>query len=216
MEERALKAVPRLHVITDETVQARWRHAELARFALAGGAGCVQLREKRHWSTRALLDVARELVGLCAAADAIAVINDRVDVASAVGAHAHVGRDDLEANAARRLLGDEAILGGTANSYAEAAAVWRSEVDYLGVGPIYGTASKARPAPRMGLETLARICRDSPKPVIAIGGVTALRIPEVMSAGAHGAAVLSEVVAAPDPAAATRACMDAVAAVIAA
>lgn len=210
-----MKAIPRLHVITDETVQTRWPHIELARFALAGGADCVQFREKRHWTTRALLHVARELAKLCEAAGALAVINDRVDVASAVHAHAHIGQNDLDATVARRLLGRDAILGGTANSYAQAAAAWESEVDYLGVGPIYGTASKSRPAPRLGLETLARIARDSPKPVIAIGGVSARRIPEVMSAGAHGAAVLSEVAAASDPVAATRACMDAIAAAIA-
>ena len=111
-------------------------------------------------------------------------------------------------------MGPEALLGGTANSYAEAARVWQTEVDYLGVGPIFGTTSKAQPAPTMGLETLARIARDCPKPVIAIGGIRAERIGEAIAAGAHGVAVLSEVVVADDPTAATRACMDAISAAL--
>ena len=210
-----MKAVPRLHVVTDATLAPHLGHLELAHLALAGDADCVQLREKRPWTTRTLLDVAAPIAQACAAANALAIINDRVDVAFAAGAGAHIGRDDLDAATARRILGPKALLGGTANSYAEAARVWRTEVDYLGVGPIFGTTSKAQPAPPMGLDTLARIARDCPKPVIAIGGIRAERIGEVIAAGAHGVAVLSEVVAADDPTAATRACKDAISAALA-
>jgi thiamine-phosphate pyrophosphorylase len=115
---------------------------------------------------------------------------------------------------ARAILGPEVIIGSTANSYDEASRVWASGVDYLGVGPIYGTTSKANPAPTMGLDTLARICADSPLPIIAIGSITAARIPEVMRAGAHGVAVLSEVLMADDPVAATRRCREALDAAI--
>ena len=210
-----MKAVPRLHVVTDATLAPHVGHLELARLALAGGADCVQFREKRPWTTRTLLDVAVPIAQACADAGAVAIINDRVDVAFAAGAGAHIGRDDLDAATARRILGPEPLLGGTANSYAEAARVWQTEVDYLGVGPIFGTTSKAQPAPTMGLETLARIARDCPKPVIAIGGIRAERIGEIIAAGAHGVAVLSEVVAADDPTAATRACKDAISAALA-
>ena len=209
-----MKAVPRLHVVTDATLAPHLGHLELARLALAGGTDCVQFREKRPWTTRTLLDVAVPIAQACADTGAVAIINDRVDVAFAAGAGAHIGRDDLDAATARRILGPEALLGGTANSYAEAARVWQTEVDYLGVGPIFGTTSKAQPAPTMGLETLARIARDCPKPVIAIGGIRAERIGEVIAAGAHGVAVLSEVVVADDPTAATRACMDAISAAL--
>ena len=82
-------------------------------------------------------------------------------------------------------------------------------MDYLGVGPIYGTQSKANPAPDMGLETLARICADSPLPIVAIGSITPERIAEVIGAGAHGVAVLSAVVLADDPTAATARCREA-------
>ena len=210
-----MKTVPRLHVVTDATLAPHLGHLELARLALAGGADCVQFREKRPWTTRALLDVAVPIAQACAAANALAIVDDRVDVAFAAGAGAHIGRDDLDAATARRILGPTALLGGTANSYAEAARVWQTEVDYLGVGPIFGTTSKAQPAPTMGLETLARIARDCPKPVIAIGGIRAERIGEVIAAGAHGVAVLSEVVAADDPTAATRACKNAISAALA-
>ena len=212
-----MKSIPRLHVVTDATLQTRFGHGDLARLALAGGADCVQLREKRAWTTRALVDVAREVVAACAAVGALAVVDDRADVALAAGAPAvHLGRQDLDAGTARRILGEAAVIGGTANSYAEAARIWTTDVDYLGVGPVYGTRSKADPAPTMGLETLARIARDCPKPIIAIGGVTPDGIPDIVRAGAHGVAVLSHVVAADRPDAATRACADALRAAVAA
>jgi thiamine-phosphate pyrophosphorylase len=205
-----VKRIPRLQVITDETVQDRFSHVQLARLVLEGAADAVQFREKRPWTTRELIEVARELLAACERRDATLVVDDRADVALAVGARAiHLGRNDLDVATARAILGAEAVIGGTANSYEEAARVWGSGVDYIGVGPIYGTRSKANPAPEMGLETLARICAGSPVPVVAIGSITAERIPEVIGAGAHGVAVLSAVVAADDPAAAAAACREA-------
>ena len=204
-----MKIVPRLHVVTDESIQSRFSHAELARLAVAGGADCVQFREKRPRTTLERVDSATPLVNACIAAGALPVINDRADVALRLGGHAvHLGRHDLDARTARQILGSAAIIGGTANSYQEAAAVWKTDVDYLGIGPIYGTTSKANPAPDMGLETLARIAFDCPKPVIAIGGITAQRIGEVLRAGAHGVAVLALVVAARQPEEAVRACAE--------
>lgn len=208
--ERKGGNVPRLHVITDETIQQRHSHAALARLALAGGADCVQFREKRPWATAELVRAAGEVVAACVAAKAVAIVNDRVDVAVAVGAPAvHLGREDLPVSVARRLLGEGGLIGGTTNSLAEAARVWETDVDYLGVGPVYGTASKANPAPALGLAAFARIAAACPKPVIAIGGIDATRVGAVMAAGAHGVAVLSAVVAAQDPAASTQRCRDA-------
>ena len=204
--------IPRLHVITDETLQARFSHGEIARQALAGGADCVQFREKRPMTTVDLIGAARPVVNACRAAGALAVIDDRADVALALDADAvHLGRHDLEPAAARRLLGARAIIGGTANSYDEAARVWQTDVDYLGVGPVYGTRSKADPAPDMGLDTLARIAADSPKPVIAIGGIGPQHIDDILRAGAYGVAVLSCIAAAGDPREAARDCAAALA-----
>lgn len=202
--------VPRLHIVTDETIQSRHDHAALAELALEGGADCVQFREKRARTTAELVRQAARTVAACRAADAVAVVNDRVDVAAAAGAGAvHLGRDDLPVGVARRVLGPAALIGGTANSFAEAAKVWATDVDYLGVGPVFGTTSKANPAPAMGLALFARIAAACPKPLIAIGGIDAANTGAVMAAGAHGVAVLSSVVAAAEPAAATRYCREA-------
>ncbi len=211
-----MKTIPRLQIITDETVQSRFSHAELARFAVQGGADAVQFREKRPLTTLTLIESATPLVDTCIAAGALPVIDDRADVALRLGGRAvHLGRQDLDAASARKILGESAIIGGTANSYEEAEAVWQTEVDYLGVGPVYGTSSKANPAPEMGLATLARIVCDCPKPVIAIGGVTASRIGEILRTGVHGVAVLSFVATANRPEEAVRACADAMQAALA-
>ena len=204
-----MKTIPRLHVITDETIQSRFSHAELARLAIAGGADCVQFREKRPRTTLQLINSATPLVDACEAAGTLPVIDDRADVALRLGGRAvHLGRQDLDVATARQILGQSAIIGGTANSYEEARTVWQTDVDYLGIGPAYGTSSKANPAPTMGLDTLAQIAADCPKPVVAIGGITAQRIGDVLQTGAHGVAVLSFVVCANQPADAVRACVD--------
>jgi thiamine-phosphate pyrophosphorylase len=196
--------VGRLHVITDEGLQDRFSHVELAGLAAAGGADTVQFREKRPWTTRALVDTAQAIGRAIEATGAVLVVDDRVDVAAAVGAAVHLGRDDLDAATARRLLGAEVVIGGTANSLAEALRVAATDVDYLGVGPVYGTASKANPAPPLGLAGLRAIVEAVAKPVIAIGGITLDGVVPVLEMGAHGLAVLSAVVCREDPAAAAR------------
>ncbi|MFA7248322.1 MAG: thiamine phosphate synthase [Dehalococcoidia bacterium] len=208
--------IPRLQVITDETVQTRHSHAALAAMAARGGADAVQFREKRPWTARERIEVARACLDACHEHGAMLLVDDFADVALAVGAGAiHLGRNDLDVVTARRIVGPGVIIGGTANSYEEATGVWSTDVDYIGVGPVYGTQSKANPAPDMGLETLARICADSPVPVVAIGSITPERIPEVIAAGAYGVAVLSAVVSADDPIAATARCRAALLAALA-
>ncbi len=209
--------IPRLQVITDETVQTRHAHAALAAMAAAGGADAVQFREKRPWTTRERVEVARACLDACRADGSMLLIDDFADVALAVGADAlHLGRNDLDVATARRIVGPGVIIGGTANSYEEATTVWATDIDYIGVGPIYGTRSKANPAPDMGLDTLSRICADSPVPVVAIGSITPERIAEVIAAGAYGVAVLSAVVSADDPTEATQRCREALDAALAA
>ncbi len=200
---RTRPALGRLHVITDEALQTRFSHAEIARMAIAGGADAIQYREKRALLTREMVAGANDVVALCRSSGATAVVDDRADVAFAVGADAlHLGRDDLTVEVARLLLGDTMLIGGTANSIEEARAVFTTPVDYIGVGPVFGTASKANPAATMGLGTLGKICAESPVPVIAIGNITADRVVEVLAAGAYGVAVLSGITCAADPAAA--------------
>ena len=184
--------VGRLHVITDAVLQDRFSHVELARLAAAGGADTIQFREKRPWTTRVLVEAAgamrRALDGLPVAL----IVDDHIDVAAAAGVPAvHLGRDDVDVRTARRVLGPHALIGGTANSIEEALRVAATDVDYLGVGPVFGTRSKANPAPALGVDGLRAIVAAVPKPVIAIGSVTADRVGDLLEAGAHGVAASS-------------------------
>ena len=164
----------------------------------------MQFREKRPWTTRELVDeaaVVRSAIGERASL----VVNDRVDVAAAIGADAvHLGRNDLSPAVARRLLGSDVLIGATANDLQEARRIGCSGIDYLGAGPVFGTASKANPAPALGLDGLRAIVEAVDVPVIAIGSIDAERVREVIATGVHGIAVLSAVVAANDPASAAR------------
>lgn len=193
-----------LHVITDETLQSRFTHQDLARLAAGAGADAVQFREKRPWTTARLVATARAMREATASTRARVVVNDRVDVAAAASVPAvHLGKDDVDAATARRVLGREALLGATAHTLAEALEASREDVDYLGVGPVFGTSSKADARPPMGLAGLSEIARAVSKPVIAVGSITAERVGPVLEAGAAGVAVLSAVAGAQDPALAT-------------
>jgi thiamine-phosphate pyrophosphorylase len=192
-------------VVTDATLQDRFSHVDLAWQAAAGGADAVQFREKRAWTTRELVDTAAAIGRALQGTPVCLVVDDRVDVALAAGARAvHLGKNDLDVATARRVLGPDALIGGTANSLAEALRVAAADVDYLGVGPVFGTRSKANPAPPLGLDGFRAIVAAVPKPVIAIGSVTADRVTALLEAGAHGVAVISAVVCQSDPAAAAR------------
>ena len=209
----SMKHVGRLHVITDEVLQDQFTHAELAAAAAAGGANVIQYREKRPISTREMIRVAGLMSLACQDLGASLLIDDRVDVAAAVGATAlHLGRDDLPPEVARQILGPDAIIGGTANSVEEAVKVAMQPVDYLGVGPVFGTTSKGnRAAPMLGLERFAEICAAVDKPVIGIGSITVDRVADVLAAGAYGVAVLSAVVCQDDPQDSCRAFADEIA-----
>jgi len=204
MTER--RSVGRLHVITDEVLQDRFTHVGLAAAAAAGGADMIQYREKRQVSTKEMMRVAVLMSLACQEFNTTVLIDDRVDVAAAVGATAvHLGREDLPPYVARQILGPDAIIGGTANSVEEAVKVAKQPVDYLGVGPVFGTTSKGnRAAPMLGLERFAEICDAVDKPVIGIGSITVDRVGDVLAAGAYGVAVLSAVVCQDDPQASCR------------
>src|SRR4029450_4044607 len=134
----------RLHVITDATLQDRFSHVELARLAAAGGADAVQFREQGAWAPGALRETAIALRRALEGTPVGLVVDDRVDVALAAGVPAvHLGRDDLDVALARGGRGGDALIGGPANSVGEARRVAATDVDYLGVGPVFGTRSKA-------------------------------------------------------------------------
>jgi thiamine-phosphate pyrophosphorylase len=197
--------VGRLHVLTDTTIQGRWSHAELAEAAIAGGADAIQYRQKTG-TTREMIREALAVRDVCRRKGVPFLVNDRLDVALAVDADGlHLGRDDLAILVARRILGPHRILGGSAGSVEEARAGFREGADYLGCGPVYGTATKADAGRAAGAELIRAVRAAVDLPLLAIGGIAAAHLPALVAAGADGVAVVSAVCAAPDPQAATRA-----------
>ena len=195
----------RLCAITDVTSRPGLTHAAAAAAALAGGAPCVQLRAK-HLSARAALDEARAIRTAARAAGALFIVNDRVDVAVAADADgAHVGQDDLPAARARRLLSAGRILGVSTHTLEQARRAVDDGADYIGVGPVFATATKDTGYVPLGLAGLAAIVAAVPVPVVAIGGIGPAEAPQVIRAGAMAAALISVLMAAPDIAGATRA-----------
>lgn len=200
-----LRELLKVYVIADRTAARGRGELEVARAALAGGARVVQLRAKER-PARELCELAAALTALCAEYGALAVVNDRLDVALAAGAHGvHLGQDDLPAAAARRLAGPELVLGVSAATPAEARAAEAAGADYLGVGSVYPTATKPDAGLPIGLLGLAQVVAATSLPVVAIGGIRPENAAAVVSQGAAGVAVVSSVVGAEDVAAATRA-----------
>lgn len=226
--------LPRLHVITDTrgpigaassnaadstgtatpahyTVAAQHDSLAVVKAALEAGARLVQVRPEDHYTDRAAFDLATAIAALCARYGASCLVNDRVHIASAVGADGvHLGADDLPIDAARRILPAASIIGGTARDPESARAARRAGATYLGVGPVFGTTTKAGLPQPIGLEGLAAVCEAVDLPVIAIGGITAERAKLCREAGAHGVAVVGAISAAADPREATAKLLEAV------
>jgi thiamine-phosphate pyrophosphorylase len=194
-----------LCVITDPGLAPGKDHVAIARDALAGGADMIQLRDKSP-DLRRLLPQAREIQALCRRHNARFIVNDRVELALAAEADgAHVGQDDLPAEAARRLLGPNRILGVSTHDRAQAEAALRAGADYIGFGPMYGTGTKETGYTPRGLAFLAEIRAAVPVPILAIGGITLENVADIIRAGATAPAVISAIVGARDIAAATAA-----------
>lgn len=187
--------------------------AVLAAF-LDGGARFIQLRDKAP-ASGARLALADAAVALTRTAGARLIVNDRADIVRMAGADGvHVGQDDLPVEDVRGLLGARAIVGVSTHDLAQLAAAAGSSADYIAVGPIYGTRTKdtgysARGLDlvRVAVEYLRSAAPERATPVVAIGGITLERAPEVIAAGAASVAVISDLLAA-DPAARVRAFLD--------
>jgi thiamine-phosphate pyrophosphorylase len=172
--------------------------------ALDAGAPVIQLRAK-GLRDRDLYELGSRVVGECASRGAWCIVNDRVDIALAVGANGvHVGSDDLPVPVARDLIGDIRVLGATARDPETARRHEAAGATYLGVGPAFSTGSKDGLPTALGPEGIARVAAAVSIPVIAVAGVTASRVPELLAAGAFGVAVISAVSEADDPGAATK------------
>jgi thiamine-phosphate diphosphorylase len=191
-----------LHVLTDRELSRGRDLLTVAIAALDGGATVIQLRNKTA-STRTLVEEGVVLRALTRERGALLIVNDRIDVALAVDADgAHVGQADMPVAVARQLLGPERILGVSAGNLQEAAEAVLAGADYLGVGPIYATGSKADAGLPVGTALLQELATRYSLPLVAIGGISAENVGEVIRAGATGVAVISAVVCADDIAAA--------------
>ncbi len=184
-----------LYALLDDSVRPGLDLVDAARAVVAGGAGVIQLRLKRH-GDRAALALCRAVVQ---ASTAVVIINDRVDLAMLSGAGGvHLGDDDLPVAEARRLLGPDALIGMTTRSLSMIRTAAAQGADHVGLGPIFSTSTKSVPHARVGLDGLRAIAADSPLPIVAIAGIGLENIGSVARAGAHCAAVASGLLAADD------------------
>ena len=194
-----MKAQPdySIYLVTDDGCLQGRPLLDCVREALEGGVTLVQYRAKTA-SSAEMYNEALQLKALCDSFKVPLIINDRLDIAMAVGAAGvHLGQDDLPCAVARKILGEDYLIGVSAHNPAEAKAALQSGADYLGCGAVFGTATKAA-VKKLGTDGLASICREKGLPVVGIGGVTADNYREVRAAGADGAAIVSGILAQPD------------------
>ncbi len=188
----------RLYAIIDRSAAPDRDLAQLAQQAIEGGADVLQLREKTA-STRQLLDDAQRLLRIARAARVPLIINDRVDVAAAVGADGvHLGQDDLPVALARQLLGPGRLVGKSTHSLEQALAADREGADYIAIGPIFPTPTKPD-APSVGLAVIAQVRAQVQRPTVVIGGIDEQTLPAVLAAGAQCVAVVRAVCGADEP-----------------
>jgi len=170
---------------------------DLASLMLEAGARVLQLRLKKVCA-RDFVKAAREIQELCGRAQALLLINDRIDVAMLAGAAGvHLGQNDIPLRAARKLLGPDRIIGISTASVDQARAAEAGGADYIGFGPMYPGGAKQTEVGK-GLAMLREVRAAVGIPIVAIGGITEARVPELLAAGADAVAIISDVVYAPD------------------
>ncbi len=193
-----------LYLVTDRGLAEGRELGDIVGEAVAGGVTCVQLREKRC-DTRDFIDQARRLMALLEPAGIPLIINDRLDVALAVGAAGvHLGQKDMAIADARRLAGSRMIIGISAESLEDAVRAEAEGADYIGISPVFATATQADAAPPLGIEGVRRIRAAVTLPLVGIGGISRDNAGAVIAAGADGVAVVSAIVAAKCPRSAAR------------
>lgn len=189
--------LPRVYAITDRRLSGL-SHAEQVRRLAAGGIRLVQLREKEA-SPRDFYHHARDAVAIARELGVVVLINDRVDIALAVGADGvHLGQDDVPPEKARELLGPDRLIGFSTHSLEQAIEADDLPVDYIAIGPVFPTRTKEKPDPVVGIEMVRAVRARIRKPLVAIGGITVETAPRVIAAGADAVAVIADLVGAPD------------------
>lgn len=182
-----------LYLCTDRSIMTTDTIEESVELAIKGGATVVQLREK-ECTSREFYELAMSVKEVTDAYEVPLIINDRIDIALAVGADGvHLGQKDMPVQVARNLLGPDKIVGATANTVELARAAWKTGADYLGVGDIFGTTTKSD-TKHITLDDLKEIRQSVQIPVVAIGGINADNIGLLKETGVDGAAVISSVV----------------------
>jgi thiamine-phosphate pyrophosphorylase len=185
--------LPKIYPITDKQLAHKTTHLAILKELVRGGAQLVQIRDKSTPVRELMPDLCR-CVEFASSKGVTLIVNDRCDIALICAASGvHLGQDDLPAEKARALLGKNKILGLSAHSIPQVRKSIHLPVQYIGFGPVYATATKADafPAAGTGLRNLARACRESAVPVVAIGGIGLEQICDVLRAGAASAAVIS-------------------------
>lgn len=185
--------LPRVYPIIDTGALKR-RGRDPVWFAealLEGGARILQLRHKEHYS-RAMFETASALAVLCLRAGARLVIDDRADIAALLDAGVHLGQNDLPPRLARKVLGEDRILGFSTHNEEQLRAAADEPADYLAIGPVFETFSKANPDPALGLERLVALRALTDRPLVAIGGITREHARAVLLAGADSIAVIGD------------------------
>jgi thiamine-phosphate pyrophosphorylase len=194
---------PTLYLVTDPELARGRALTEVVAAAVRGGVTLVQLRDKAAGG-RALLETARALKAVLDPQGVPLIVNDRADVAHAVGAGCHVGQSDLPAEAARAILGPDALLGVSLDEPEQSHSIDGDLVDYVAYGPFAATATKIDAGDPVGADGLAAVRKQTMLPLIAIGGIEARNVAEAVIAGADGIAVVSAIMSAADPEAASR------------
>jgi thiamine-phosphate pyrophosphorylase len=204
MTDRLSKAL--LYGILDTGYIAAADAIPTARLMLEGGVGVLQLRAK-NLAPSEISPLARSLAPLCESAGVPLILNDHPALVAETGAHgAHVGQDDMPVSEARRLAGPEKIIGLSTHSAAQAAAAVGQHPDYIGFGPLFSTLTKPDYT-AIGLEDVRAVHTSAPFPVFCIGGIKLHNLPEVLSAGARRAVIVSGILQSADIPAYCRSCL---------
>jgi len=190
--------LPRLYVILDAALLTV-PETECAQKLADAGVRLLQYRNKRA-STRELFESSIELVSLLAPMNVSVVVNDRADVAVLAGANGvHVGQEDLGVEKGRQVVGPEKLVGVSTHNVEQFQRAAASSADYIAVGPIFATGTKSSPDSVVGTEFIRKVRLLTDKPIVAIGGITLERAPEIIESGADSVAVISDILAAPEP-----------------
>lgn len=188
-----------LYLVLDPMLSEPIGMIDTARRAVRGGATMVQLRDKTA-TTGQMVETGRLLKAALAGADARLIVNDDVDAALAIGADGvHIGQSDLGVRATRDRIGHEMLLGLSIGSVMEAEALDPTLVDYVGVGPVFPTATKPGHPPPIGIEGLRAVIHATHLPAVAIGGIKLGHVSDILATGAKGVAVVSAICGQPDP-----------------